>query len=60
MMKGIHRHYEKVNVELQPTQEGITLPARIRSIVLASPTSSAAPVLHGRPHRGARRGSGQQ
>lgn len=38
MMRGIHRHYNKVAVELAPPQDGsaITLPARNRAIVLVS------------------------
>jgi hypothetical protein len=36
-MRGIHRHYENVTVELTPAEDlGLTLPARNRSIVLVS------------------------
>ena len=36
VMTGIRRHYEKVDVELQPTPAGVLLPSRIHVIVLVS------------------------
>jgi amino acid transporter len=36
LMTGIRRHYDKVDVELQPTPAGVLLPSRIHVIVLVS------------------------
>lgn len=36
LMKGIRRHYDKVEVELRPTPGGTTLPPRVFAIVLVS------------------------
>jgi amino acid transporter len=36
MMKGIHRHYAQVGVELTPPASGVTLPSRIHAVVLVS------------------------
>jgi hypothetical protein len=36
MMKGIHRHYERVAAELAPDPSGMILPSRIHSVVLVS------------------------
>jgi hypothetical protein len=35
-MKGIHRHYDRVNAEVLPGPAGVTLPSRIHTIVLVS------------------------
>ncbi|TDW77092.1 amino acid/polyamine/organocation transporter (APC superfamily) [Kribbella pratensis] len=36
LMKGIRRHYDRVEVELRPTPGGTTLPPRVFAIVLVS------------------------
>ncbi|MFG2003937.1 APC family permease [Spirillospora sp. NPDC048911] len=36
MMKSIHRHYDRVALELTPPDEPLTLPSRIHGIVLVS------------------------
>jgi len=36
MMRAIHRHYERVAVELRPGAGGVTLPSRVHAVVLVS------------------------
>ncbi|MFC5181481.1 APC family permease [Actinomadura harenae] len=36
MMKAIHRHYERVAVELTPGDDAVALPSRIHAVVLVS------------------------
>jgi amino acid transporter len=41
MMRGIRRHYDKVRLELAPTDEAQTLPSRVHAIVLVSKVHKA-------------------
>jgi amino acid transporter len=36
LMRGIHRHYQRVARELEPEPRGVTLPARVHAVVLVS------------------------
>jgi amino acid transporter len=36
MMKGVHRHYARVALELAPTDDAVALPSRIHGVVLVS------------------------
>lgn len=36
LMRAIKRHYDRVAVELRPAPAGVTLPARVRAVVLVS------------------------
>ena len=41
MMRGIRRHYDKVRLELAPTDEEQTLPSRVHAVVLVSKVHKA-------------------
>ncbi|MBV9293739.1 MAG: APC family permease [Frankiales bacterium] len=41
MMRGIRRHYDKVRVELAPTDEETMLPSRVHAVVLVSKVHKA-------------------
>jgi len=41
MMRGIRRHYDKVRLELAPTDEAQTLPSRVHAVVLVSKVHKA-------------------
>jgi amino acid transporter len=41
LMRGIRRHYDKVRIELAPTDEEQTLPSRVHAVVLVSKVHKA-------------------
>ncbi|HET6816150.1 MAG TPA: APC family permease [Mycobacteriales bacterium] len=41
LMRGIRRHYDKVRIELAPTDEAQTLPSRVHAVVLVSKVHKA-------------------
>jgi amino acid transporter len=41
LMRGIRRHYDKVKLELAPTEEETTLPSRVHAVVLVSKVHKA-------------------
>jgi amino acid transporter len=41
LMRGIRRHYDKVRLELAPTDEETTLPSRVHAVVLVSKVHKA-------------------
>jgi len=41
LMRGIHRHYDNVRVELAPTDEEAMLPSRVHAVVLVSKVHKA-------------------